>query len=110
MLPMVLTDKSPSLDVWWRALSIVTIVLPQQATLFLPTHNQIILRVAQGRLRGDLPPGIPHNRSTHSALYITDHYVVANELTHCPAISAAKCQGDATAFFRQACGIKTDDD
>jgi hypothetical protein len=61
-------------------------------------------------LTGDPPARVLHNRRSHSALFISDLYVVANELTHRPAVFAAKRQEDAIAFFGLPCRIKTDDD
>jgi len=57
-------------------------------------------------LRGDLPARVLRNQTSHRALFISDLYVVANELTRRPALFAAERQNDAFAFFRLACGIK----
>jgi hypothetical protein len=58
------------------------------------------------RLLWNLPARVLRNRRTHRALFISDLYVVANELTHRPALFAAERQNNPFAFFRLACGIK----
>ena len=55
---------------------------------------------------GDLPARILRNHTSHRALFISDLYVVANELTQRPALFAAERQNDAFAFFGLAYGIK----
>ena len=71
------------------------------ATGYPPT----IEALTPGLTRGSASPS-PAQSTPHRALFIGDPYVIANELTHRPALFAAERQNDAIAFFRLASGIK----